>query len=183
MKTIKITELRDSHTEQHNEDLYDKMQEEIGNEIEEETEQINLNFELINQIMEIVESSEEGYELQAFGRLKELKKVIEESLLQIEPLALQACDMHTSNNLPFQYKGFEFKRKNGAKTLNYSDVPQYVEKYNELQKYKELLKVARIGVDSNTTMVQDKQMILAGGEMLDIPKWKYSKDSIIVRKL
>jgi len=180
---VKFSEYKDYHTEQFRENQEEKYMEEIAQESEQEVTYPNLNEKIIDEIMEIVESSENGNELIAYGRLKQLGKIINESILQIEPLALQACDMHTSNNSPFEYKGFEFKRRNGSKTLEYNDVPQYVEKYKELQEYKEMLKMARMGVDSNTTMVQDKHMILADGEMIEMPKWKYSKDSIIVKKL
>jgi hypothetical protein len=181
--TVKFSEYKDYHTEQYRQNQHEIHMEEIAQESEPEVTYPNLNEEIINEIMEIVESSEKGHELIAYGRLKQLLKLINECLLQIEPLALQACDMHTSNNSAFEYKGFEFKRRNGSKTLEYNDVPQYVKKYKELQEYKEMLKIARMGVDSNTTMVQDKHMILADGEMIEMPKWKYSKDSIIVKKL
>ena len=183
MKTIKIEQLNHSHNEEYREDQYKEHMKEVAQETGTETEHLNLNENIINQIMEIVESSEEGRELEAYCRLKELGQIISESVSQIEPLAMQECDLHNSNSLGFEFKGFHVKRRNGGKTVEYNDVPQYVEKYKELQRYKEMLKVARMGVDSKTTMVQDNHMILADGEMLEIPKWKYSKDSIIVKKL
>jgi len=134
-------------------------------------------------ISEIVDNAEEGEELEAYCSLKQILKLVNEAIKQIEPLALDACDMHSNNNAKFISNGFEIQKRSGGRLVDFSNVPEVMEKQDELNKLKETIKHALIGIERGATMLSDNQMVLVDGELVNIPTWTNKKDSIIVKKL
>ena len=134
-------------------------------------------------ICEIIDEAEKGSELESYCTLKEIRKLLDEAIEQIEPLAMQACDLESPNNQQFTKAGFQIQKKNGGRIIDYSSVPEIAEKIEELNKYKNRVKHALLGLEKGATMLSDGQMILADGECVNVPKYKFKKDSITVKKL
>ena len=134
-------------------------------------------------ISEIVENAEEGEELEAYCSLKQILKLVNEAIKQIEPLALDACDMHSNNNAKFISNGFEIKKISGSKIVDFSNIPEVMEKQDELNKIKETIKHALTGIERGATMLSEDKIVLATGELVNVPEWKYKKDYITVKKL
>lgn len=136
-----------------------------------------------NIVCELVDKAEEGSELESYCTLKELRKIIDEGLKQIEPLAMDKCELHSPNNTPFTNANFEIQKRNGGRSIDFSNVPEVSVKETELKTLKESLKHAFEGLEKGTTMLSGEQMVLNDGELVNKPSWKYRKDSITVKKL
>ena len=95
-----------------------------------------------NIVCELVDKAEEGCELESYCTLKELRKIIDEGLKQIEPLAMDKCDLHSPNNTPFTNANFEIQKRNGGRSIDFSNVPEVSVKETELKTLKESLKHA-----------------------------------------
>lgn len=134
-------------------------------------------------VCSLLEKAEEGYELESYCTLKELRKLLDDAIKQVEPMALDKCEQHSPNNTPFTNNGFEIQKRNGGRYIDFSNVPEVVQKEKELKGYKEQIKHAFVGLEKGATMLMDQQMILHDGEMVNLPEWKYRKDSITVKKL
>lgn len=134
-------------------------------------------------ISEIVENAEEGEELEAFCALKQILKLVNDGLKQIEQLALDACDMHSHNNAKFISNGFEIKKISGSKIVDFSNVPEVMQKQDDLNKIKETIKHALTGIERGATMLSGDKIVLSTGELVNVPSWKYKKDYITVKKL
>ena len=136
-----------------------------------------------NIVCELVDKAEEGSELESYCTLKELRKIIDEAIKQIEPLAMDKCELHSPNNTPFINANFEIQKRNGGRSLDFSNVPEVCAKETELKTLKEKLKHAFIGLENGATMLSGEQMVLSDGELINKPSWKYRKDSITTKKL
>jgi hypothetical protein len=136
-----------------------------------------------NIVCELLDKAEEGSELEAYCTLKQIKKLLDEAIKQVEPEAITKCELESPNNSAFKKAGFEIQKRNGGKIIDFSNVPEVAEKETELKKFKEILKHALTGVEKGATMLSDGQMVLSDGELVNLPKWKYKKDSIVVKKL
>ena len=136
-----------------------------------------------NLVCDLLEKAEEGSELESYCTLKELRKLLDDAIKQVEPMAMSKCEQHSPNNSPFTNSGFEIQKRNGGRYIDFSNVPEVAEKEKELKGFKEVLKHALIGVEKGATMLMDEKMILHDGEMVNIPQWKFRKDSITVKKL
>jgi hypothetical protein len=136
-----------------------------------------------NIVCELVEKAEEGSELESYCTLKELRKILDEAIKQIEPLAMDKCDLHAPNNTPFTNASFEIQKRNGGRLVDFSNVTEVSTKETELKTLKEKLKHAFEGLEKGTTMLSGEQMVLSDGELVNLPTWKNKKDSIVVKKL
>lgn len=136
-----------------------------------------------NLVCDLLEKAEEGSELESYCTLKELRKLLDDAIKQVEPMAMSKCEQHSPNNSPFTNSGFEIQKRNGGRYIDFSNVPEVAEKEKELKGFKEVLKHALIGVEKGATMLMDEKMVLHDGEMVNIPQWKFRKDSITVKKL
>ena len=136
-----------------------------------------------NIVCELVDKAEEGSELESYCTLKELRKILDEAIKQIEPLAMDKCELHSPNNTPFTNANFEIQKRNGGRSLDFSNVPEVSVKETELKTLKEKLKHAFIGLENGATMLSGEQMVLSDGELVNKPSWKYRKDSITTKKL
>lgn len=136
-----------------------------------------------NIVCELVDKAEEGSELESFCTLKELRKIIDEAIKQVEPSAMDKCELHSPNNTPFTNANFEIQKRNGGRSIDFSNVPEVCAKETELKDFKESLKHAFIGLEKGATMLSGEQMVLSDGELINKPSWKYRKDSITTKKL
>ena len=50
-----------------------------------------------NIVCELVDKAEEGSELESYCTLKELRKILDDAIKQIEPLAMDKCEQHTKH--------------------------------------------------------------------------------------
>jgi len=136
-----------------------------------------------NIVVEILDKAEEGAELESYCTLKQIKKLVDEAIKQVEPLAMDSCELHAPNNTPFINSGFEIQKRNGGRLIDFSNVPEVSEKETELKQLKEKLKHAFVGLENGATMLSGEQMVLSDGELVNLPTWKNKKDSIVVKKL
>ena len=136
-----------------------------------------------NLVCDLLEKAEEGSELESYCTLKELRKLLDDAIKQVEPMAMSKCEQHAPDNSAFTNSGFEIQKRNGGRYIDFSNVPEVAEKEKELKGFKEVLKHALIGVEKGATMLMDEKMVLHDGEMVNIPQWKFRKDSITVKKL
>jgi len=96
---------------------------------------------------------------------------------------MDKCELHSPNNTPFTNANFEIQKRNGGRSLDFSNVPEVSVKETELKTLKEKLKHAFIGLENGATMLSGEQMVLSDGELINKPSWKYRKDSITTKKL
>lgn len=185
-------DLTESDIEQYREDQYQEHMKEL-NESQVPTDWIAMN-ETYNEwestieqqeniLCELADKAEDGNELEVYATLKEVKKLLDETLKQIEPLALDRCGMESPDNKPFINNGFEIQRRNGGRYIDFSNCEQVKTKEEELKSIKETYKHCLLGLEKGVTTISDGMMMLSDGELVDIPTWKYKKDSIIIKKL
>lgn len=185
-------DLTESDIEQYREDQYQEHMKEL-NESQVPTDWIAMN-ETYNEwestieqqeniLCELADKAEDGNELEVYATLKEVKKLLDETLKQIEPLALDRCGMESPDNKPFINNGFEIQRRNGGRYIDFSNCEQVKTKEEELKSIKETYKHCLLGLEKGVTTLSDGMMMLSDGELVDIPTWKYKKDSIIIKKL
>ena len=136
-----------------------------------------------NIVCELVDKAEDGSELESYCTLKELRKIIDDAIKQVEPSAMDKCELHSPNNTPFTNANFEIQKRNGGRSIDFSNVPEVCAKETELKEFKESLKHAFIGLEKGATMLSGEQMVLSDGELINKPSWKYRKDSITTKKL
>ena len=136
-----------------------------------------------NIVCDLVDKAEEGSELEAFCTLRQMKKLIDEALSQVEEGALNQCELESPNNMAFRKAGFEIQKRNGGRIIDYKNCEEIATKEDELKKLKEIYKHGLVGVDNGATMIMDGKMVLSSGELVEIPSWKFKKDSIVVKKL
>lgn len=136
-----------------------------------------------NIVCELVDKAEEGSELEVYCVLKEALKISSEAIKQVEPSAMDKCELHSPNNTPFTNANFEIQKRNGGRSIDFSNVPEVCAKETELKDFKESLKHAFIGLEKGATMLSGEQMVLSDGELINKPSWKYRKDSITTKKL
>ena len=182
-------EYHDRDTEQHRENQYNGYMADLD-EIpttwlaQREMDEWQLTIEQHENIVcELVDKAEEGSELESYCTLKELRKILDEAIKQIEPLAMDKCELHSPNNTPFTNANFEIQKRNGGRSIDFSNVPEVCAKETELKDFKESLKHAFIGLEKGATMLSGEQMVLSDGELINKPSWKYRKDSITTKKL
>lgn len=185
-------DLTESDIEQYRENQYQEHMKEL-NESQVPTDWIAMN-ETYNEwestieqqeniLCELADKAEDGNELEVYATLKEVKKLLDETLKQIEPLALDRCGMESPDNKPFINNGFEIQRRNGGRYIDFSNCEQVKTKEEELKSIKETYKHCLLGLEKGVTTISDGMMMLSDGELVDIPTWKYKKDSIIIKKL
>lgn len=136
-----------------------------------------------NIVCELVDKAEEGSELEVYCVLKEALKISSDAIKQVEPSAMDKCELHSPNNTPFTNANFEIQKRNGGRSIDFSNVPEVCAKETELKEFKESLKHAFIGLEKGATMLSGEQMVLSDGELINKPSWRYRKDSIVVKKL
>ena len=182
-------EYHDRDTEQHRENQYNGYMADLD-EIpttwlaQREMDEWQLTIEQHENIVcELVDKAEEGSELESYCTLKELRKILDEAIKQIEPLAMDKCELHSPNNTLFTNANFEIQKRNGGRSIDFSNVPEVCAKETELKDFKESLKHAFIGLEKGATMLSGEQMVLSDGELINKPSWKYRKDSITTKKL
>ena len=182
-------EYHDRDTEQHRENQYNGYMADLD-EIpttwlaQREMDEWQLTIEQHENIVcELVDKAEEGSELESYCTLKELRKILDEAIKQIEPLAMDKCELHSPNNTPFTNANFEIQKRNGGRSIDFSNVPEVCAKETELKDFKESLKHAFIGLEKGATMLSGEQMVLSDGELVNKPSWRYRKDSITTKKL
>lgn len=184
-------EFQDRDLEQHRENEYgaylDELDEQqvptewlVGKYTDEWQETIQ---KIENIVCELVEKAEEGSELEVFCVLKEALKISSEAIKQVEPSAMDKCELHSPNNTPFTNANFEIQKRNGGRSIDFSNVPEVCAKETELKDFKESLKHAFIGLEKGATMLSGEQMVLSDGELINKPSWRYRKDSITTKKL
>ena len=111
------------------------------------------------------------------------KKLIDKAIAQVEPSAMDKCELHAPNNKTFINAGFEIHKRQGGKIIDFTNVPEVHEKEIELKKLKDSLKHALTGIEQGTTMMCGDKIVLSDGELVSMPQFKYKKDAIIVKKL
>ena len=79
-----------------------------------------------NIVCELVDKAEEGSELESYCTLKELRKILDEAIKQIEPLAMDKCDLHSPNNTPFTNANFEIQKRNGGRSIDFQMFLKYL---------------------------------------------------------
>lgn len=122
--------------------------------------------QLVIDIKEGIENPLKGYAL-LLSRKKEIESYIEE----IKDLATNEALKYEST---FNHSGFVFHKRSGGQTYDYSDIPEWIDQKNELKKIEEKYKNAYISSQKGCLTIE------GDGEVLDLPKIKYRKDSLII---
>tara|TARA_R110001592_G_scaffold7917_2_gene43725 strand:+ start:2468 stop:3031 length:564 start_codon:yes stop_codon:yes gene_type:complete len=178
-------EITDAQFAQHEEEQLQNYLSELDSE--QQYHKYNIWSETVKQqediVTEILDQAEEGSELESFCTLKEIKKLIDKAIAQVEPSAMDKCELHAPNNKTFINAGFEIQKRQGGKIIDFTNVPEVHEKEIELKKLKDSLKHALTGIEQGTTMMCGDKIVLSDGELVSMPQFKYKKDAIIVKKL
>lgn len=180
-------EFTERDMEQYKEHQYQEYMQELESEVPTEwmaTNYLDITIEQQEDLMsELADKAEDGNEIEAYTILNQLKKLIDQTIKQIEPLALDKCELESPDNRPFTKNGFEIQRRNGGRYIDFSNCDQVKTKEDELKAIKESYKHCLIGIEKGVTTLSDGMMLMSDGELVNIPTWKYKKDFIVVKKL
>ena len=127
-------------------------------------------------IKELVENTIEGSEspYKALYILKEHLKYVKEA---IEVVEVEAFNQSEYEDKSFIKDGYKIEKRNGGKRWNFKGCKSYQEAKENLAKIEDDLKTNYKLWESGRTAVDEF------GEIGDVPKVTYSKDSIIIKKI
>ena len=130
---------------------------------------------------------DEGVEIGRFSAAfvslvyKAFKKRIDEGLKKHKSLT---HDQLIEND--FTFGKYKLSKRNGAKYYDFSNCPDILQKEKELANLKPKHKAAIDGIDKNTQLIQDDNMIPcwidSDGEIKHLGVLKYRSDSLILEK-
>lgn len=112
--------------------------------------------------------------LLVLAELKEQKKQIESWIKEVEEIAL---DDALNYEKTFDLHGFKFERRAGGQYYDFSKIPAWAEKKNELKEVEAKAKAAYSSYKQGLlTATED-------GEEVMLPEVKHKKDSLIVKRI
>ena len=112
-------------------------------------------------------------------QLKQLTKEFTNTLKQIEEMALE--DLVGTDH--YIWGDYKITRREGSKTVDYSDCEEVMIMQEHLNNIKEKYKKALQGVESGATLtLEGHKFVDSEGQELNLPKWKYNKSSIVLTK-
>jgi|LULY01.1.fsa_nt_gb hypothetical protein len=108
------------------------------------------------------------------AELKQEKKVIDAYIKEIEEIALDEAEMYEKT---FELKGWKFERRSGGASYDFSNIPDWNDKKQELKSLEAKAKAAYSSY---------KQGLLTAtndGEEVMLPIVKNRKDSLVIKKI
>jgi hypothetical protein len=118
-------------------------------------------------------------------QLKKISKIVINATKSIEIDAIEALSLEDKRG--FIYGNHVLKFKEGSRTVDYTEVPEIQQLEQKLKNTKEKYKIALLGVEHNSTLLNEDKtgaiyFVAEGGETLKLPKWKYNKSSLVLTK-
>ena len=138
--------------------MYQEIQENIHNAIEAYS---GGDCELLESLMIM-----EQHRKQMDGFQKTIKEFKDEYLTEIQNEAL---------NYQGDYQGNEVSVRNGGKLFSYKHISEWIEAVKTVKDIEEKSKAAFIASQKSLTSVDE------GGEIIELPKISYKKDSVIIK--
>ena len=113
-------------------------------------------------------------------QLKQLAKQFKLTELQLEEYTMDSL-VGTDHYIWGDYK---ITRREGSKTVDYSECEEIVIKEKHLKQMKGKYKAALEGVTKGNTILEKNHCFIdADGTIQKLPKWKYNKSSIVLTKV
>lgn len=112
-------------------------------------------------------------------QIKQLQKLFTQTLSELEEMALD--DLVGTDH--YIWGDYKITRREGSKTVDYSDCEEVMKMQEHLNNIKEKYKKALQGVESGATMtLEGHKFVDVNGEVHSLPKWKHNKTSIVLTK-
>jgi len=112
----------------------------------------------------------------AIYELKKAKNDIEELIKSIEPDAFDEADRFGGGT--FEAEGFQIEIRRGGKMYDFSNIQQIGKIKQDLKNAEDYFKAAYSSYEKGQTPIDEKT-----GEIIDLPKVTYRKDSIIIKEV
>ena len=112
--------------------------------------------------------------LKAFAIIDTLMKELKQCHEALKQAALQEAFRHGVSS--FGYEGYDFTVRQGGKRYDFSNIAEWKQKKEELQEIERKYKAACQAKQNNFNAVTED------GELLELPKITYTKDSLSVKK-
>lgn len=112
--------------------------------------------------------------IEVYAQLKSEIDYLQKMKDEIESYALKEIDKFDKK---FQYKGFSIERREGRRMFCFDNISSWKEKNKELKEIESAAKAAYSNSQKNFTTVTSE------GEIVDLPTVKFSKESIIIKKI
>ncbi len=128
-----------------------------------------------NEVAHLLTEVEEGniLALSTYANLKKCQALYTEAIKQIEPMAFDEANNYHEKT--FLDSGFCFEKRTGGIRYSFNHIKEWQEADQRKKDIEEKCKLAYTALQRN---------LLAGtedGEMIEIPKISYTKDSLIVK--
>lgn len=131
-------------------------------------------------IEELTTRADNGDSLEVKILLKKTKALIDEVDIDIQESLEKSCNDFSSNNQPFNYKGYEFKKTNGRKSYKWDMLPDITHHKTSIKNiqssYKKAESKHKLGDKAEYI---DKET----GQVFDIIPNSYSRDTITIKKI
>jgi len=112
-------------------------------------------------------------------QIKQLQKLFAQTLSDLEEMALD--DLVGTDH--YIWGDYKISRREGSKTVDYSNCPEIVTMQKHLNNLKDKYKKGLQGVESGATVtLEGHKFVDDNGEELPLPKWKHNKSSIVLTK-
>jgi hypothetical protein len=130
---------------------------------------------------DVVRQVEKGnlYAPFAVLQIKQLQKLFAQTLSDLE----ETADNDLVGTEHYIWGDYKISRREGSKTVDFSDCEEIVTMQNHLNNVKDKYKKALQGVESGATVtLEGHKFVDDNGEELSLPKWKHNKSSIVLTK-
>lgn len=111
--------------------------------------------------------------LKVYAILKDYEKVLKKCISEVQPIAIAEAENYTETT--FSEHGYTFTKRNGGARYAFDNIPEWVEKKQQLKDIEEKAKQAHKSYEKNLTSVSED------GEVIELPTVTYAKDSISVK--
>ena len=126
---------------------------------------------------QLVQDIEDGNEsaLKGLSLLREQKKIIDACIKQVDPIALDEAEKYGEKT--FEYQGFSFQLKIGAKRFNFSNSEKWSKAKASITDIESAMKEAWQASQRGSQTVDED------GVLVDIPEVTYNNDSLTIKKI
>jgi hypothetical protein len=135
-----------------------------------------LFFEMREQeVAHLLTEVEEGNiaALSTYGNLKKCHALYAEAIKQIEEIAFNEADLYSEKT--FKDSGFVFEKRNGGIRYSFKHIEEWISLENQKKEVEARSKQAYLAMQKKLLVGTED------GEVVEIPKVSYSKNSLIVK--
>lgn len=129
-------------------------------------------MDIAQLVQDVLDGNESG--LTALAVLREEKKLIDNCIKQVEEIALEEAGRYTEKT--FQHQDLFIEKRSGGRVYDFKHIEEWNVYKENLKNCEERYKQAYLASEKGLNIATND------GELLDLPKVIYRKDSLIIKR-